>query len=148
MTTATSLPRVSDSLECCLTLMRVQAGLARKFDGKLGTFHGVSFGDFAILLALGHAPEGRLRRVDLAAELGLTASAVTRTLIPLEKIGLVKREPDPRDARVGYATLTKSGQRVLTEAMESAEGISKDVVSSGSSTLLATLKRLASDVGV
>lgn len=31
--------------------------------------------------------------------MGLTASGVTRTLLPLEKIGLVGRESDPRDAR-------------------------------------------------
>lgn len=40
----------------------------------------------------------------------------TRLLIPLEKIGLVARERDARDARVGYAVLTKAGERVLKDA--------------------------------
>ena len=77
---------------------------------------------------LSRAPGGRLRRVDLATELGLTGSAVTRALIPLEKIGFVTREPDPRDARVGYAVLSRSGQRVVREALESAEMISQEAI--------------------
>ena len=68
-----------------------------------------------------------MRRVDLAERLGLTASAVTRALIPLEKIGLVSRKSDPVDARVGYAMLTAVGRRLLREAMESAEMISQEL---------------------
>ena len=75
-----------------------------------------------------------MRRVDLAEALGLTPSAVTRSLIPLEKIGLVSRQPDPRDARVGYAMLTKTGRRVLNEALDSAELISRETVARGAVT--------------
>ena len=41
--------------------------------------------------------------------------------IPLEEIGLVKREAGGHDARVGYASLTKAGERLLKEGRESAE---------------------------
>jgi DNA-binding MarR family transcriptional regulator len=119
---------LSSKLDFCLQLARAHAALVRGFDGRLGTMHGLSFGDFAMLLELSRAPGGKLRRIDLADQLGLTASAVTRALIPLEKIGLVKRERDLRDARVGYAVLTKSGHRVLQESLSSAEVISEDVV--------------------
>jgi DNA-binding MarR family transcriptional regulator len=112
---------VSAPLEFCLALAKASSSLSRRFDGRLGTFHGIGFSDFLVLLAMSRAPGGRLRRVDLAGQLGLTPSAVTRTLIPLEKIGLVTRQRDPHDARAGYAVLTKSGQRVLREALESAE---------------------------
>ena len=119
---------LSESLKVCLALYRAYAELARRFDGRLGTWHGLSFADFAVLLHLSKAPDGQLRRVDLAAALGLTPSAVTRMLIPLEKIGLVARERDARDARVGYAVLTKAGERILREALESAETISQEIV--------------------
>src|SRR5438045_4103503 len=119
---------LGESLKLCVALSKAQATLARRFDGRLGTWHGLSFGDFVVLLHLGRAPDGRLRRVDLATELGVTASAVTRTLIPLEKIGLVARRPDPHDARVGYAVLTRAGQRVLQEALESAEMSSREAI--------------------
>lgn len=121
---------ISQSLDFCLRLASAHAALVRRFDGRLGALHGLSFGDFLVLLHLGRAPGGKLRRVDLAAQLGLTASAVTRTLIPLEKIGLVTRQPDARDARVGYAVLTRSGRRLLEEASESAELISQEVFTS------------------
>src|SRR5262245_37712829 len=116
---------LGDSLRLCLALQKAQASLSRRFDGRLGTWHGLGFGDFALMLHLNAAPDGQLRRVDLAAELGLTASAVTRMLIPLEKIGIVKRQPDPHDARVGYASLTPAGKRILREAIDSAEHISQ-----------------------
>jgi DNA-binding MarR family transcriptional regulator len=119
---------VSDSLSLCIALFRAQAALSRRFDGRLGSWHGMSFGDFNVLLQISRAADGRLRRVDLARELGLTASAVTRILIPLEKIGLVKRLADENDGRVGYAVLTKAGKEILREAMESAEMISQEVI--------------------
>lgn len=121
------MAHTSASLTFCLLLARAYNTLLRRFDGYLGTRHGLGFADFAVLLALHRAPAGKLRRVDLAAQLGVTASAVTRTLIPLEKIGLVKRQHDPRDARVGYATLTPAATRLLKEAVASAELISDEM---------------------
>lgn len=118
------------SVEFCLALVRAAATVSRRFDGRLGSLHGISFADFAILLQLRRAPQMRLRRVDLADQLGLTASAVTRALVPMEKIGLVSRKPDPHDARVGYATLTAAGRRVLDEALETVEMIAAEVVPS------------------
>jgi DNA-binding MarR family transcriptional regulator len=60
--------------------------------------------------------------------LGVTASGVTRSLLPLEKLGLVARQPDPRDARVGYASLTASGQQLLQYALVSIEPIAKEAI--------------------
>jgi DNA-binding MarR family transcriptional regulator len=132
----------SASLEFCLSLAKGHARLARRFDGRLGSWHGISFADFILLLQLSRAPGSRLRRVDLATELGLTGSAVTRALIPLEKIGLVRREPDPRDARVGYAVLSRSGQRVVREALESAEMISQEAIPVEGARQVAALNRV------
>lgn len=74
-----------------------------------------------ILLHLSRAPEQKLRRVDLAEKVGLSASAVTRKLAPLEKIGMVKREENARDARVSFVKLAKGGKKTLKEALNSAE---------------------------
>ena len=93
------------SLEFCMRLTRAYATLTRRLDNALSNLHGLSFGDFMILYHLERAPGTRLRRIDLAERLGLTASGVTRSLLPLEKLGLVSRQPDPRDARVGYLLL-------------------------------------------
>ncbi|MGW2490435.1 MarR family winged helix-turn-helix transcriptional regulator [Streptomyces sp. NPDC001606] len=112
---------MSEALDASLRLLRAQAALARRFDARLSGLHGVSLADFTLLLRLGQAPGGRMRRVDLAEALGLTASGVTRGLAPLERIGLVSRESDARDARVAYAALTATGRQRLTEMRATAE---------------------------
>jgi DNA-binding MarR family transcriptional regulator len=58
----------------------------------------------------------------------VTQSAVTRILIPLEKMGLVTREQDARDARIGYAAITNTGRRILREALTTAEAGRRRVV--------------------
>lgn len=119
--------KLSPALGFSLALVRASAAVSRRFDGRLGSWHGISFADFGILLQLGLAPDGRLRRVDLAEQLGLTQSAVARALVPLEKIGVVSRKADPNDARVGFAALTATGRRVLADALESAELIAGEI---------------------
>ncbi|WP_225101059.1 MarR family winged helix-turn-helix transcriptional regulator [Streptomyces sp. CoH27] len=118
---------MSDTLDAALRLVRAQTALVRRFDTRLSGLHGVSLADFTLLLRLGQAPGGRMRRVDLAEALGLTASGVTRGLAPLERIGLVTREPDARDARVAYASLTTTGRQRLTEMCATAEETAAEV---------------------
>lgn len=135
------------SLDFCLRLAKAHAAVVRRFDRRLGTLHGLSFGDFILLLNLSNAPGGKLRRIDLAEKLGLSASAVTRSLIPLERIGLVTRQRDLRDARIGYAVLTKTGQRVLLESMRSAEEVSEDAIPEKNNPRLRSLSELLSQIG-
>jgi DNA-binding MarR family transcriptional regulator len=142
-----TLPAPSPSLGFCLSLAKAHAALIRRFDGRFATLHGISFSDFVLLLHLNRAPGGKLRRVDLAEEVGLTASAVTRSLIPLERIGLVTRQRDRRDARVGYAVITKTGQRVLAEAMSSAELASEDAVRGKGEAELSRVAELLVQIG-
>jgi DNA-binding MarR family transcriptional regulator len=93
---------MNGSLEFFLTLAKTQAVLGRRFDGKLS---GLGLSEFMILYHLSVAKNEKLRRVDLAEKIGLTASGVTRILLPMEKIGLIKREINKQDARVSYTIL-------------------------------------------
>jgi len=122
-------PNDDSSLEFCLRLTRAYSVVTRRLDNVLSGLHGLSFADFMILHYLESAPGAKLRRVDLAERLGLTASGVTRSLIPLEKLGLVLRQSDPRDARVGFATLTDSGQKLLTYARNSVQMVAQEALS-------------------
>ena len=121
---------MSDTLttEFCLRLSRAWAALSRRLDSALGAHHGIRFADYQLLLHLQRAAAGRLRRVDLAEKLGLTASGVTRSLLPLEKIGLVTRESDPRDARVGYACVTPAGAELVTNATVVVDNVSRNAL--------------------
>ncbi|WP_059008658.1 MarR family winged helix-turn-helix transcriptional regulator [Streptomyces specialis] len=118
---------MNDALDVSLRLVRAQTALVKRFDASLSGLHGVSLADFTMLLRLGQAPGGRMRRVDLAEKLGLTASGVTRGLAPLERIGLVTRESDARDGRVAYAALTGTGRERLTDMLATAERIAAEV---------------------
>ena len=81
--------------------------------------HGLTINDYECLLFLAHAEQGRMRRVDLAEQLILTASGVTRLLDGLERAGWVERASCASDRRVTYAVLTASGRAKLQEAADS-----------------------------
>ena len=99
-----------------LRLFRARSFLESRLAPELGSVHGVGLNELLLLMQLTQAPLQRLRRVDLAARLSVSQSTVTRMTVPMEKIGLVAREADPRDSRVGYVVLTKSGRTVAANA--------------------------------
>ena len=86
---------------------------------QLEAEHGLTINGYEALLHLSRAEEGRMRRIDLAGELVLTASGVTRLLDGLEGVGLVERGSCETDRRVTYAILTEAGAARLREASES-----------------------------
>jgi DNA-binding MarR family transcriptional regulator len=60
-----------------------------------------------------------MRRVDLAEQVFLTASGITRLLDGLERNGLVERASCATDRRVVYAVLTAAGLDKVHEASKS-----------------------------
>jgi DNA-binding MarR family transcriptional regulator len=80
--------------------------------------HGLTINDYEVLMRLSRAPERRMRRVDLAQEVLLTASGITRLLDGLQQAGYVCRANCPDDARVTYAVLTDAGLDKLRHASE------------------------------
>lgn len=99
--------------------------IEHRLDRALSTIRGLSFSEYRLLRALAIQPEARAMRVDLAQAVGLTPSAVTRALKPLEKLCYVETLKSDRDARRSLACLTDSGRELLSDA----EGIARDVLS-------------------
>lgn len=116
-----------------MALAKAQSMMERRFDARLG---GISFSWFVILYHLGQSKDGKMRRTDLAEKVGLTASGVTRILLPMEKIGLVKRELNENDGRVSFVALSKGGRQKLAEAMERAEIYVDEVIPEGNGKAL------------
>jgi DNA-binding MarR family transcriptional regulator len=100
-------------------LLRAYAAVTRQLNAELTADHGLTISDYEVLLRLARAPERRMRRVDLAEQVLLTASGVTRLLDGLERDGLVERGSCDTDRRVVYAVLTDSGLEKLRESSES-----------------------------
>jgi len=111
---------MNTDLSTVLDLALARAVVTRDVDVALGA-HGLALGDLALLLELYDAPDGRVRRVELANRLGVTPSGVARQLQPLERMGLVGRESHARDARLALVVLTDTGRRVTEEALPTAE---------------------------
>ncbi|OKK17218.1 MarR family transcriptional regulator [Streptomyces sp. CB00455] len=61
----------------------------------------------------GLARTGPLSAAELAPDVGLDRSGVTRRASRLEAAGLVRREPDPSDKRATLLTLTDEGERTV-----------------------------------
>ncbi len=111
---------MNTSLDTLFDLALARTLIARDVDHPLSQ-HGISLSDLAILRELRAAPDGKLRRSELAQRLGVTPSGVARQLGPLERIGLVDRESHDRDARLALVVLTAAGTRVVDEALQTAE---------------------------
>jgi DNA-binding MarR family transcriptional regulator len=137
---------ISEGLKFFMNLNIVQTVTARKFDNRLSN-HGISLNDFMILYHLGEAPDEKLRRVDLSEKIGLTASGVTRMLVPLEKTGMVRREVNSRDARVSYVKLAPGGKRILAEVITSAEGVTEQILSGTKAKKIEELAKLLVELG-
>jgi len=90
--------------------------LERRLDNQLAMVRGISLAEYRLLKALAESPRAMASRVNLAAAVGLTPSAITRALRPLEKMGVVSTVKAKRDARLAIATLTPAGKELLQDA--------------------------------
>lgn len=80
------------------------------------TPHGLTNGDYAVLVLLSEAPDERMRMCDLASELQLSPSGLTRRLDGLVRQGWVERASCSSDRRVTYAHLTPKGRTKMDAA--------------------------------
>jgi MarR family 2-MHQ and catechol resistance regulon transcriptional repressor len=78
---------------------------------------GVSMHGFEVLLRLARSPGERLRMSDLAAQVAMSPSGLTRAVDRLEAGGLVERASCPSDRRGSYAVLTPAGRDLVERAI-------------------------------
>lgn len=109
----------ASSLDAWARLLYAQAATTRAVNRRLLAEHELTLNDYECLLRLAQAEDGRMRRVDLAEQLLLTASGVTRLLDGLEGEGLVERAACASDRRVVYAVITDQGFERLQAAADS-----------------------------
>ncbi|CAG9295035.1 MarR family winged helix-turn-helix transcriptional regulator [Celerinatantimonas diazotrophica] len=81
--------------------------------------HGIGVTEYLVLNQLYITPTQTLRRSDLAEQIGLSPSGITRLINPMEKMGLVKKEENIRDARVSLVALSAAGQQIYEDAQTS-----------------------------
>ena len=96
--------------------LRAHAAITRELSTRMEREHGLTLSDFDVLAQLHAAPDRTLRRIDLARQVLLTASGITRLLDGLERAGWVTKVRCDADARVSYAVLTTEGARKFEQA--------------------------------
>src|SRR3954464_13575906 len=119
MSPSATIPEPSPAIEAFVRLVRANAAVTRQLSAQLSADHGLNLSAYEALLSLARAPDSRMRRVDLANGLLLSAGGVTRLLDGLEHDGFVAREECSSDRRVSYAVLTEAGRDKLREASKS-----------------------------
>ncbi len=112
------MTKFDKSMQLTLDLVAAQTRLQKRVDQQL-FLHGISFTEFTVLRTLSLAPESTLRRIDLAQQIGLTASGITRLIAPMERNNLVTKQANARDARVSLVKLTATGEQILEDATAS-----------------------------
>jgi len=124
-------------------LVAAHAELIRRMNGHLLASHGLTINDYEALLHLSWAPDGLLRRGELARRVQLTPGGITRLLRGLEQEGLVRSQSDQADRRAVCAALTEGGRERLHQAACTHVGDITELFTARFSTdELATLARL------
>lgn len=110
----------ADRLSHTLRHHRQLARQVQRLDDELGLHHGLSWCDLLLLDAL-HDAGGRLCAKQAAAATGRSPAGLLRQVLPMEKIGLVRRERD--GSGPPQLVLAAGGARRLREARDTARAL-------------------------
>ena len=94
-------------------LLEAHAAVAGAVNRELEVTAGMPLTWFELLIRLSRSPERRLRMSDLAHEVGLSHSGLTRLADRVIEAGFVRREACPEDRRGSFAVLTDAGADAL-----------------------------------
>lgn len=131
-------------IQFLLDLSKTQAIVNRRLDSGLG---GLGLNEFIILYHLHRAENEKMRRIDLAEKIGLTASGVTRILLPMEKVGYIKKQANKDDARVSLVSLAPGGKRRLEEASDRMKYFLEEISSFQQTRKLKEASQFLSELG-
>lgn len=95
--------------------------LIDKIDGELASAGAIPLHWYDVLIELYEAPERRLRMHELAQNVVLSRSGLTRLVDRLEKEEFLRREIDANDRRGFYVILTDRGLEAMRAAWKTYE---------------------------
>ena len=96
--------------------LQAHARVVRRLDEELRAEHDLTVGEYDALLTIARAPDRRIRMRQLADEVILSKSGVTRLIDRLVDDGLVERSACLVDARGAEAVITDRGLARLRKA--------------------------------
>src|SRR3954452_16435792 len=104
-----------DALEAWRAFLTAHAHVTRRISRDLADAGLPDLSWYDLLWALRRHPERRLRVNELAREVVLSPTAMSRFVDRAEAAGYVRREPDPDDRRALQVVLTDEGLELLRQ---------------------------------
>jgi DNA-binding MarR family transcriptional regulator len=127
--------------------LQAHARISRRLDEELRAEHDLTIGEYDALLTIAQAPERRIRMRQLADEVILSKSGVTRLIDRLVDDGLVERSACLADARGAEAVLTERGLARLRAASKThLRGVNEHFLAVLGTDDLAVIERTMSTV--
>lgn len=99
-------------------VLEAHASLTAAVNRELEATAGMPITWFEVLIRLSRSPASRLRMSELAGQVGLSHSGLTRLVDRVIEAGLVRREACPEDRRGAFAVLTEEGGAALEAALD------------------------------
>jgi len=116
---------MDNNLDLIFKISTINSKIIKNIDSQL-SIHGITYSEFLVMHQLSLIAAKTMRRIDLADKVGMSASGITRLLNPMEKIKIVKKEINARDARVSFVKITTAGEELYNNALKSVELCSKE----------------------
>ena len=107
----------ADAMAAVTSIMRAQQILLAGLDGLLRPY-GLTFARYEALVLLAFSRQGALPLRVIGERLMVHPTSVTNTIDRLERDGMVRRRPNPRDGRGTLAEITPSGRDVMRRATD------------------------------
>jgi DNA-binding MarR family transcriptional regulator len=101
-----------------LALVRTHARLWDQVEAQMRHDSGLTMSRYDVLMQLDMVG-GRLGLSELASTIVLSPSGLSKLLDRMETAELIRREPDPRDARSTFARITPRGRSLVKKARQS-----------------------------
>ena len=105
----------ADAMAAVTSIMRAQQILLAGLDGLLRPY-GLTFARYEALVLLAFSRHGALPLRVIGERLMVHPTSVTNTVDRLERDGMVRRRPNPRDGRGILAEITPGGREVVTRS--------------------------------
>jgi DNA-binding MarR family transcriptional regulator len=114
---------MTDLLDAWRDLAQRHAVLREELERDLQRGHGVSLSEFEVLQRLAEAPDGKRRIQELADEVHISQSALSRLVSRLQDAGLVARKTCEHDGRGVFACISDEGRGRVAAALPTQDAV-------------------------
>ena len=134
-----------------LDLVRTHTKFWEHVESHMRAAHGLTMARYDVLAHLS-AAGGRLGLTELASAIALSPSGLSKLLDRMDASGLIRRDPDPDDARAAFATITPHGRSLVGKARASHHELLRETFGAALtdrdvSDLARVMRKIATSIG-